>query len=135
MEVKEANLVINDKNRKARLKSDLAKELQVSKYSGYMNLSGARALEATMPLMLTLRKSAKVNKMLSKPGGPSEKDLENIGVGIKEDKEILLYDNLYGYAKCTFESSASSKGKIAFTFNRSGLNNIKSGDTKLKKEN
>ncbi|WP_268778085.1 T7SS effector LXG polymorphic toxin [Streptococcus equinus] len=131
-EVKEANLVIKDKNRKARLKSDLAKELQVSKYSGYMNLSGARALEAAMPITLTWQKGAKINKTLSKPGGPSEKDLENIGVGIKEDKEILLYDNLYGYAKCTFESSASIKGKVAFTFNNSGLNSVKSGDTNLK---
>lgn len=47
-EVKETNLVINDKNRKARLKSDLAKELQVSKYSGYL-------MEASLPTPLVLK--------------------------------------------------------------------------------
>ncbi|SFB78740.1 hypothetical protein SAMN05216408_0038, partial [Streptococcus equinus] len=75
-EVKETKLVVSGKARKVKLQSDLAKELQTSKYSGYMNLSGAMALAAAMPIALTWKKGAKINKTLSKPGGPSEKDLE-----------------------------------------------------------
>ncbi|MEE0950417.1 MAG: hypothetical protein U0L63_07830, partial [Streptococcus equinus] len=133
-EVKETKLVVSGKARRDQLKSDLAKELQTSKYSGYMNLSGAMALAAAMPIALTWKKGAKINKTLSKPGGPSEKDLESIGVGIKKNKEILLYDNLYGYAKYTFETSVSNKGKVAFTFSQSGLDSVTSGNTTLTKK-
>ena len=133
-EVKETKLVISGKARRDQLKSDLAKELQTSKYSGYMNLSGAMALVAAMPIALTWKKGAKINKTLSKPGGPSEKDLESIGVGIKKNKEILLYDNLYGYAKYTFETSVSNKGRVVFTFSQSGLNSVTSGNTTLTKK-
>ncbi len=81
-----------------------------------------------------MEKGAKINKTLSKPGGPSAKDLESIGVGTKESKEILLYDNLYGYAKYTFEMSVSNKGKVAFTFSQSGLDSVTSGNTTLTKK-
>ncbi|WP_431770468.1 hypothetical protein [Streptococcus gallolyticus] len=130
-EVKEVKSVVNGKARRDQLKNALAKNLYDSKYSGYLLESGAMALETAMPIMLTWQKSGKINQVLSKTSGVTEEELRSIGVGVKDNQEIVLYDNIYGYAKYTFEISASSK--TALIFGKDGLASAKSGDTTLKK--
>lgn len=88
-EVKETNLVINDKNRKARLKSDLAKELQVSKYSGYL-------MEASLPTPLVLKhKKEKQNsdyfgELRSKTTDYTEWNKEAIGLFLEKTRDKSL---------------------------------------------